>query len=377
MIDVNKKVGILGGGQLGRMLIQSGIDFNIPFKVIDPDKSAPCKHIAAEFVHGSLKDYETVYSFGKDCDVVTIEIEHVNTRALTQLEKEGKKVFPQPHIIELIQDKRLQKQFYQREGIPTAAFVLTENAADVAAHADFLPAVNKLGREGYDGRGVQIIRSGAELAKAFDQPGLLEKLVDFRKELSVIVARNEHGEIRTFPVVELVYHPEANLVEFLFSPAQISAAEEAKARALAETVITKLGMVGLLAVEMFLTHKGEVLVNEIAPRPHNSGHQTIEANVTSQYEQHLRAILGWPLGSTEPRVPAAMVNLLGHEDYEGEAVYEGLEEVLSKAGVHVHLYGKRYTKPFRKMGHVTIVNPQLEELKSLSYWVKNTLKVKA
>lgn len=377
MIDVNKKVGILGGGQLGRMLIQSGIDFNIPFKVIDPDKSAPCKHIAAEFVHGSLKDYETVYSFGKDCDVVTIEIEHVNTRALTQLEKEGKKVFPQPHIIELIQDKRLQKQFYQREGIPTAAFVLTENAADVAAHADFLPAVNKLGREGYDGRGVQIIRSGAELAKAFDQPGLLEKLVDFKKELSVIVARNEHGEIRTFPVVELVYHPEANLVEFLFSPAQISAAEEAKARALAETVITKLGMVGLLAVEMFLTHKGEVLVNEIAPRPHNSGHQTIEANVTSQYEQHLRAILGWPLGSTEPRVPAAMVNLLGHEDYEGEAVYEGLEEVLSKAGVHVHLYGKRYTKPFRKMGHVTIVNPQLEELKSLSYWVKNTLKVKA
>lgn len=377
MATVNKKIGILGGGQLGRMIIQAGIDFNIPFKVIDPDGAAPCKDIAEEFLEGSLKDYETVYSFGKDCDIITIEIEHVNTAALRQLEREGKKVFPQPDIIELIQDKRFQKTFYRENGIPTADFVLTQNAAEVAAHKDFLPAVNKLGKEGYDGRGVQVMRTESDLAKAFDKPGLLEKLVEFEKELSVIVARNESCEVKSYPVTELVYHPEANLVEFLFSPAQISAAAEKKARSLAENIINKLGMVGLLAVEMFLTKTGEVLVNEVAPRPHNSGHQTIEANVTSQYEQHLRSILGWPLGSTRAITPAAMVNLLGEEGFHGEAIYEGMEQILAQQGVHVHLYGKKITKPFRKMGHVTVVNDNVEELRRLSYWVKNTLKVKA
>lgn len=359
------------------MLIQSGIDFNIPFKVVDPDPSAPCKDLVESFMQGDLKDFDTVYQFGQDCDVITIEIEHVNTAALKKLEEEGKKVYPQPHIIELIQDKRLQKQFYKKEGIPTAEFILTDDAAEVAKHASFLPAVNKLGKEGYDGRGVQVMRSDKDLSKAFDQPGLLEKLIDFDKELSVIVARNEKGEVKTFPLVELVYHPEANLVEFLFSPAMVAADVEEKARALAEKVIEKLGMVGLLAVEMFLTKTGDLLVNEIAPRPHNSGHQTIEANITSQYEQHLRAILGWPLGSTRATVPAAMVNLLGEEGFHGEAVYEGLTEVLEKEGVHPHLYGKRLTKPFRKMGHVTIVSDQVETLKNLAYWVKDTLKVKA
>lgn len=377
MATVNRKVGVLGGGQLGRMLIQSAIDFNVPFKIIDPDPSAPCKDLVGEFVQGDLKDFDTVYAFGKDCEVITIEIEHVNTAALKKLEAEGKKVFPQPHIIELIQDKRLQKQFYKREGIPTAEFVLTENAADVARHGAFLPAVNKLGKEGYDGRGVQVIKTKADFPKAFDRPGLLEKLIDFEKELSVIVARNSWGQISTFPVVELVYHPEANLVEFLFSPATVSKEIETKARQLAENVITKLGMVGLLAVEMFLTKDGEVLVNEIAPRPHNSGHQTIEANITSQYEQHLRSILDWPLGSTRALIPAAMVNLLGEEGHQGAARYEGLEEVLSKEGVHIHLYGKAITKPFRKMGHVTIVNDDMASLKHLAYWVKEKLKVKA
>lgn len=377
MATVNKKVGILGGGQLGRMLIQSGVDFNIPFKVVDPDPSAPCKNLVDGFVQGNLKDFGTIYQFGQDCDVITIEIEHVNTAALKKLESEGKKVYPQPHIIELIQDKRLQKQFYQKESIPTAEFVLTDNAAEVATHASFLPAVNKLGKEGYDGRGVQVLRTDKDLLKAFDKPGLLEKLIDFDKELSVIVARNEKGEVKTFPLVELVYHPEANLVEFLFSPAQVTADIEDKARTLAENVIEKLGMVGLLAVEMFLTKTGDLLVNEVAPRPHNSGHQTIEANITSQYEQHLRAILGWPLGSTRATMPAAMVNLLGEEGFHGEAVYEGLTEVLEKEGVHPHLYGKLLTKPFRKMGHVTIVSEKVETLKNLAYWVKDTLKVKA
>lgn len=377
MATVNKKVGILGGGQLGRMLIQSGIDFNIPFKVVDPDKDAPCRSIVSEFTVGSLKDFETVYQFGKDCEVITIEIEHVNTAALMQLEAEGKKVFPQPHIIELIQDKRLQKKFYKDQGIPTAEFLLIDNAKHLGEFSSYLPAVNKLGKEGYDGRGVQIIRDEHDLHKAFDQPGILEKLVDFERELSVIVARNEGGEVRTYPPVELVYHPEANLVEFLFSPARISDQIEQKARKLAEMVIRKLGMVGLLAVEMFLTKDGDLLVNEIAPRPHNSGHQTIEANITSQYEQHLRAILGWPLGSTAAFTPSSMVNLLGEPGYEGEARYEGLEKLLGAKGIHIHLYGKKITKPFRKMGHVTIVNSDVDKLKELSYWVKDTIKVKA
>jgi 5-(carboxyamino)imidazole ribonucleotide synthase len=368
------KLGILGGGQLGRMLIQSGIDFNISFAVLDPDREAPCSTIT-EFFVGKLTDFDTVMKFGSACDVITIEIENVNTAALKELEKQGKKIFPQPEVIELIQDKRLQKQFYQQHQIPTAEFILTENAEAVKSHADYLPAVNKLGREGYDGRGVQIMRTKEDLSKAFDAPGLLEKLVDFEKEISVIVARNASGEIRSFPVVEMVFHPEHNLVEYLFAPAEVSAAVVSKANAIAEKIISKLNMVGLLAVEMFVHKKGEVLVNEIAPRPHNSGHQTIEANITSQYEQHLRSILNWPLGDTTQIMPGAMVNLLGEAGHSGPAKYQGFEEVIRESGVHVHLYGKKLTKPFRKMGHVTIVDNDIESLKKKANFVKQTLKV--
>lgn len=364
----------MGGGQLGRMLIQSGIDFNIQFKVLDPDAQAPCSGIA-EFVHGKLKDFDTVVSFGKDCDVITIEIEHVNTDALKSLESVGKKVYPQPSVIELIQDKRKQKQFYADSGIPTAPFSLVENAAEVKRKVTQFPIVNKLGKEGYDGRGVQILRSEADLTKAFDSPGLLESLIDFEKEIAVIVARSPGGEIKTFPAVEMVFHPEQNLVEYLYSPAQLSAQVVAEAERVARTVIQKLNMVGLLAVEMFVTRTGEVLVNEIAPRPHNSGHQTIEANVTSQYEQHLRAILGLPLGDTNITSPSAMVNLLGEPGYEGPAKYVGFADVLAVPGVHVHLYGKQFTKPFRKMGHVTIADNDPAELKRKVQLVKNTLKI--
>ena len=359
---------------MGRMLIQSGIDFNIPFAVLDPDAHAPCATLA-EFYTGKLTDYETVMKFGSTCDILTIEIENVNTAALKALVRQGKKVYPQPEVIELIQDKRLQKKFYRDHKIPTAEFVLTENAADVRAHKHFLPAVNKLGREGYDGRGVQILRSEDQLNKAFDAPGLLEKLIDFEKEISVIVARNEKGEIKTFPVVEMVFHPVQNLVEYLFAPADISSAVKQRADEIASSTITQLNMVGLLAVEMFVTKTGEVLVNEIAPRPHNSGHQTREANVTSQYEQHLRAILNLPLGDTTLNAPSAMVNLLGEPGYNGLALYEGFEEVAAMAGAHVHLYGKRVTKPFRKMGHVTIIDHDLENLKKKVTFVKQTLKV--
>lgn len=367
------KLGILGGGQLGRMLIQSGIDFNFNFAILDPDEHAPCRSLA-EFYHGKLTDFDTVMKFGERCDIITIEIENVNTQALKELVKKGKKVFPQPEIIEMIQDKRVQKSFYKNNNIPTANFVLTENKEDVVRLAKF-PVVNKLGKEGYDGRGVQVLRVKEDLQKAFDKPGLLEDLIDFEKEISVIVARNEKGEIETFPAVEMVFHPEHNLVEYLFAPAQVSKAISQQADVIAKSVIEKLEMVGLLAVEMFVTKTGEVLVNEIAPRPHNSGHQTIEANVTSQYEQHLRAITGLPLGKTDLLVPSAMVNLLGEPGFSGPARYEGFEEVMNVKGVHVHLYGKAQTKPFRKMGHVTIVDPDIESLKQKANFVKHTLKV--
>ncbi len=371
--DNNFKLGILGGGQLGRMLIQAGMDLNIPIAVLDPDAHAPCSTIS-EFVQGKLTDYETVMKFGSSCEVITIEIENVNTAALKELVKQGKKVYPQPEVIELIQDKRTQKKFYQENGIPTAEFILVDDAAAVNANLSFLPAVNKLGREGYDGRGVQVIEKVSDVEKAFDAPGILEKLISFDKEIAVIVARSAAGEVRTFPAVEMVFHPAQNLVEYLFAPVQLSEKIQQEADAIARTIIQKLEMIGLLAVEMFVTRDG-LLVNEIAPRPHNSGHQTIEANITSQYNQHLRAILNLPLGDTRQILPSAMVNLLGEPGFQGLARYEGLEDVMKIAGVHVHLYGKRMTKPFRKMGHVTIVDEDSESLKRKAGFVKQTLKV--
>ncbi|GMQ25683.1 5-(carboxyamino)imidazole ribonucleotide synthase [Algoriphagus sp. oki45] len=370
-------LGVLGGGQLGRMLIQSAINYNQDIHILDPDPNAPCKDIAQQFQVGSLKDFDTVYSFGKSCDVLTVEIEAVNTDALQKLADDGKKVFPQPHILKLIQDKREQKQFYAQHGIPTADFIITENKADVISKASFLPAVNKLGKEGYDGRGVQILRSEADLDQAFDAPGLLEKLIDFDKEIAVTVARNENGDLIAYPAVECAFHPTANLVEFLFAPAEISAEVEAKAQEIAKAVILKLDMVGILAVELFVTKSGEVLVNEIAPRPHNSGHHTIEANFTSQFEQHLRSVMNWPLGNPDLRCPAAMINLLGEDGFSGPAIVEGKEEAMAEKGVYIHLYGKKLTKPFRKMGHVTILDENVESLKARAHRIKELIKIKS
>jgi 5-(carboxyamino)imidazole ribonucleotide synthase len=372
-----KILGILGGGQLGRMIIQSAINYNIDIHILDPDAHAPCRSICQKFVHGKLTDFDTVYSFGKNCDVITIEIENVNTEALEKLASEGKEVYPQPHLIKLIQDKRLQKTFYRENGIPTADFILTENKGEVLKNADFLPAVNKLGREGYDGRGVQVLKSKADLDLAFEAPGLLEKLIDFDKEISVIVAKNKKGDVIAYPSVECAFHPTANLVEFLFAPAEISNEIESIAQKIALEVIRELDLIGLLAVEMFVTKSGEVLVNEIAPRPHNSGHHSIEANFTSQFEQHLRAVMNLPLGNTELRCPAAMVNLLGEDGYTGEAYVEGLEEAMAQKGVYVHLYGKKLTKPFRKMGHVTLLDDNLENLKNKALEIKSLIKIKA
>lgn len=368
------KLGVLGGGQLGRMLIQAGIDLNINFSVLDPDPQAPCSQLAG-FTAGKLTDYDTVMRFGATCDLITIEIENVSTQALHELMLMGKKVYPQPHIVELIQDKRTQKKFFIDNGIPTAPFILTESREQVRQNRSFLPCVHKLGKEGYDGRGVQVLRREEDIDKTFDAPGLLEELIDFEKEIAVIVARNEAGDIISYPAVEMVFHPEKNLVEYLFAPAQIAGALAHAADTIAKNLIDKLKMVGLLAVEMFVTKEGKVLVNEVAPRPHNSGHHTIEANVTSQYEQHLRAILNQPLGNTRSLAPSAMVNLLGADGYKGKAKYIGMERLLAMDGVHIHLYGKKDTKPFRKMGHVTIVDPDRKSLNEKVQFVKDHFKI--
>lgn len=370
------KVGILGGGQLGQMLIQEAINLDVEIHVLDPDPDAPCAKISHSFTCGSFKDYDAVLAFGQDKDVITIEIEHVNVEALAELEAQGKKVFPQPHVIKLIQDKGAQDEFYEKNGIPTCPFrIIGED--EMKNHLDFLPAFQKLRSGGYDGRGVQSLKTEADLDKAFSEPSVLEKAVDIDKELSVIVSRNEHGEVATFPVVELEFNPVANLVEFLFSPAKVSSEVEEASQRIAKEVADKLGIIGLLAVELFLDKEGNVLVNEIAPRTHNSGHQSIEGNYTSQFMQHLRSILGLKPGNTEMVKPSVMVNLLGEDGFTGEAQYEGMDEVLALKGVNVHLYGKRLTKPFRKMGHVTVVSDTLEEAKTIAKRVQQTLKVKA
>ncbi|MEA5256457.1 5-(carboxyamino)imidazole ribonucleotide synthase [Arcicella aquatica] len=375
MFSKNFKLGLLGGGQLGRMLLQAAIDLDIHVKALDPDPDAPCAKIAPEFVVGSFLDYDTVYQFGQDCEVITIEIENVNLEALKKLRSEGKKVFPQPEVLEIIQDKRIQKQFYLDNNLPTSAFILTDSVEQISKNLDFLPAFNKLGKGGYDGRGVQKLSSEDDLPLAFTEPSLLEKAIDFDKEIAVIVARNEHGEIKTFPTVECVFHPVYNLVEYLFAPAAVNEHIHEEAKRIAIETAEKLGIVGLLAVEMFLTKDGQILINEVAPRTHNSGHHTIRANHTSQFEQHLRAVLGLPLGDTTAHSKAAMVNLLGEDNYTGEAKYVGMNEALAIAGVYPFLYGKKITKPFRKMGHVTVVDEDLTSLKEKVKAVKETLKV--
>ena len=375
MFYQNLKLGILGGGQLGRMFIQACTNFNVDTHVLDPDPEAPCSKLCASFTVGSFKDYDTVINFGKSMDIITIEIEHVNVEALEYLEKSGVKVYPQPNVIRTIQDKRIQKQFYADQQIPSADFVLINDKKSLATHKDFYPAFQKLGKGGYDGGGVQYIESIEDIKKGFEGLSLLEKAVDFEKEISVITARNIAGEIAIFPVVELVFNPVYNLVDYLISPALISPEIEAKAKSIAYNVTEKLGIVGILAVEMFLTKDGDILVNESAPRPHNSGHQTINANYTSQYEQHLRAILGLPLGSTAIKTPSAMINLIGEEGYEGLAKYEGIETILGIPGAQVFLYGKKLTKPSRKMGHVTILDQNIDNLLEKVNAIKNNIKV--
>ena len=369
------KLGILGGGQLGRMIIQEAINYNVTTLVLDPDADAPCKHICNHFTTGSISDFDSVYNFGKKADIITIEIEKVNIEALEQLEKEGKLVFPQARVIRLIQDKGIQKQFFKENDIPTAPFQLVSNKKELVNPNFPFPYMLKQRKDGYDGKGVMKINNIADIDNAFDSPSLIEELVDFEKEVAIIVARNSNGEMKTFPMVEMEFNAEANLVEFLISPSTYPDDLQHKAEEIAKNVALALNITGILAVEMFITKNGDILVNELAPRPHNSGHQTIEGNFVSQFEQHLRAIYNLPLGDTRSRSNAVMINLLGEKGHEGVAVYEGLEKIMAIEGVYVHLYGKKYTKPFRKMGHVTIVDQNREQAIEKANLVKDTLKV--
>jgi 5-(carboxyamino)imidazole ribonucleotide synthase len=371
------RLGILGGGQLGRMLIQEAINYNISISVLDPDSNAPCKNICENFKVGALDDYETVYNFGKNLDLITIEIEKVNIEALEDLEKEGVKVFPQPRIIRLIQDKGLQKQYFKENDIPTSPFKLFSSKAQLKEANLTFPFIQKLRRDGYDGKGVKKISNIYDLENAFDEQHITENLIDFEKEIAVIVARNEDGEVSTFPMVEMDFNPQANLVEFLIAPSSYHFDIQQRAENIAKEIANSLKIVGILAVELFLTKDHQILVNELAPRPHNSGHQSIEGNYTSQFGQHLRAIFNLPLGDTSSISNAVMINLLGEEGFEGIAEYEGLSEILKLDGVYVHLYGKKYTKPFRKMGHITVLDHNREKAIEKAKFVKENIKVKA
>ena len=375
----NFTLGILGGGQLGKMLLTETRKFDITTKVLDPSADAPCRIACNTFVQGSLTDFDTVYRFGKEVEVLTIEIENVNVDALKKLQSEGVKVYPTPQTIELIQNKATQKQFYATHNIPTAPFHRFESLANlqkaVAKEQITLPFVWKSARFGYDGNGVKIVRQLPDLSLLPEGECIAENLVPFAKELAVIVARNVSGEATTYPVVEMEFHPEANQVEYVLCPARISEEIAQKARAIAVQVAQAFQVVGLLAVELFLTAEGEVLVNEVAPRPHNSGHYSIEAAYTNQFEQHLRAILDLPLGNTDSKVAGVMVNLVGAEGYQGDVIYENIEQILAMQGVTPHIYGKRETRPFRKMGHVTIVNKDIEKARAIAEKVKQTIKV--
>ena len=373
------KLGILGGGQLGKMLLTETRKLDIQTYVLDPSKEAPCQFGATKFFLGSLMDYDTVYQFGKMVDLLTIEIENVNLDALDTLEDEGLKIYPSPKTLRLIQNKGRQKDFYVDNDIPTSKhkrFVGIDELKKALEKDEVeFPFVWKSAQFGYDGNGVKIVRSTIDLLGLADVECIAEDMVPFKNELAVIVSRSVSGEVKTYPVVEMEFHPEANQVEYTICPARISTKVADEAQKVALQVSEAYNHIGLLAVEMFQTENDDILVNEVAPRPHNSGHYSIEASYTSQFEQHIRSILDLPLGSTDSKVAGIMVNLVGEEGFSGPVIYENIEEIMKIPGVTPHIYGKRETRPFRKMGHVTIVNEDMTEARKIAEEVKNSIRV--
>jgi 5-(carboxyamino)imidazole ribonucleotide synthase len=375
----NFTLGILGGGQLGKMMLYETRKFDITTHVLDPSPEAPCRIACDYFTQGDLMDYDTVYTFGKKVDILTFEIEGVNIEALEALEKEGKKVYPSAKTLRNIQDKGVQKKFYDTHKIPTAPFSVFETIAKVKKAVTSgelkLPFVWKSCKGGYDGKGVQVIKNSQTLDVLPDCPCIIEDLVAFKNELAVIVVRNPSAQVKTYPVVEMEFHPQANQVEYVICPARIDDKVAAKARSIAIQVSKAFEHVGLLAVEMFQTNDDQIIVNEVAPRPHNSGHYSIEASYTNQFEQHIRAILDLPLGNTASKVGGIMVNLVGEQNHTGDVAYQNIEEIMAMDGVTPHIYGKKQTRPFRKMGHVTIVNQNIDTAREIAQQVKQRIKV--
>lgn len=381
LVSSDFKLGIIAGGQLAKMLIQEASKWDVKTFVMDNDEDCPASTIATQFVKGSNLDFDAVYQFGKQVDLLTYEMENINIDALKQLKAEGHKILPDPGTLELIQDKGKQKEFYQNHNIPTAPFKLYENRDEIKQDIESgllqFPFVQKIRTGGYDGRGVAVINNETDLNKLLDTPSVVENKVDIAKEIAVIAGRNKKGEIRCYPVVEMIFNPQANLVDKLICPSNISTEQSEKALRIATELIDLLNMQGLLAVELFIDKNGEIVVNEVAPRTHNSGHHTIESVITSQFEQHLRAIFDLPLGSTLLKLPAVMINIVGTEGYTGPVKYEGLTESMAIEGVKIHLYGKKITKPFRKMGHVTLLSSTLESALEKAEKVKQLIKVKS
>ncbi|MEX1382159.1 5-(carboxyamino)imidazole ribonucleotide synthase [Lutibacter sp.] len=371
----NFRLGVLGGGQLGKMLLAETHKFDIYTVILDGAADAPCAQICNEFHQGSLLDFETVYNFGKKVDLLTIEIEHVNIDALLKLEQEGLEIYPQPSVLQTIQHKGKQKDFFVNNNIPTSPHKRFSCLNELKKEVLNFPFVWKSAQFGYDGTGVKIVKNYDDLNSLADTDCIIEDLIPFKNELAVIVARNKDGEVKTYPVVEMEFHPEANQVEYVICPARISNEIAEKATKIALKVARSFKHIGLLAVELFQTEDDEILVNEVAPRTHNSGHYSIEASYSNQFEQHVRSILNLPLGNTASKVAGIMVNLVGAEGFSGDVVYENMEEILKMDGVTPHIYGKKQTRPFRKMGHVTIVNNDLAEARKIAEKVKNTIRV--
>lgn len=370
-----KKIGILGGGQLGRMLLQAAANYPVETFLMENDPECPAAHLCHHFTKGDIRRFEDVYEFGRSLDALTIEIESVNVEALEQLEKEGVKIYPSPAALRIIKNKILQKQFYRSHSIPTSDFIVTQNLEELQQHHSYLPAVHKIGEGGYDGRGVQVIKSITDLSKGFDAPGVLERMVTIDKEIAQIVAINPKGEAVLYPPVDMVFDPSLNLLQYQISPASLPEEVLWKIEAIAISLVKALNSPGLFAVELFVNKQGEVFVNETAPRVHNSGHHTIEGNFSSQFDMLWRIMLDYPLGNPDAIMPAAIVNLLGADGYQGEAHYQGLQEVLQMDNVFVHIYGKKQTKPGRKMGHVTILSNEKQELIHKARHIGQVLKV--
>lgn len=369
------KAGILGGGQLGRMLLQAAANYTVETFVLENDAACPAAHLCHHFVLGDIKDYETVLAFGRQVNVLTIEIEAVNTDALEQLQKEGITVIPSPAAIKTIRNKIKQKTFYSEASIPTAPFRITQNKTELKQHIDLLPAAHKIGEGGYDGKGVEIIEDEKDIDRGFDAPAVLEKKINIKKEVALIVAKSQKGDIVIYPPVEMVFDPVLNLLDYQLCPVELPEQVLWKAEAIAQAVVNGLGGAGLFAVELFIDIENNVWVNETAPRVHNSGHHTIEAHFSSQYDMLWRILLNYPLGNADKIISSAIVNLLGAKGHSGPAYYDGLDEVLQMDNVFVHLYGKSHTKPGRKMGHVTILSNDRQDLTHKANKIKHKLRI--